>query len=720
MSTIARAGSVRLPGNGEGAGLPGGGPVGLPRVARAWGLAIAFAAVLGGSGEAQVAGETIVAATLRHWPPQYALDEAGRPVGFAIDVMDEVAQQAGLGVEYRVYETFEVAIAALERGEVDVIPNLGDLAERRGSALFTRPVETFTVDLFARSGDTVAGLDDLAGSRVAAVRSNAAVELLRQRPEILLEIYPDAERALFDLLAGQVEALALPGPYVDRLLRDASLDTRVRRVGQPLLEVKRAIAVSRSRPDLLRRLDEAVEVVVASPRYREIYTRWYADPQPYWSISRAVMATAIVLGAALLAMGWWRYRSVLSLNRQLGRTIAQRERAELALRQREEQLAQARKFEAIGRLSGGVAHDFNNVLTAILGYSELLQAQLAPGDPKRRDVEEIRSAAQRAADITRQLLAFGRRQVLSPVLLDVNGVVLGMENMLRRLVGEQVELRLEVEPSLWPVLADSAQVGQVILNLVLNARDAMPRGGHIVVRTRNATLGPEFVAAHLGSQSGPHAALEVADDGGGIGPEAMAHLFEPFFTTKDQGKGTGLGLATVYGIVKQSGGYVDVVNRPGEGATFAVYLPRAEGMVAASARATQATAPQRGTALVVEDEPALRALTTKVLAANGLLVLAAESGDAALDLLANGAGGIDLLVTDLRMPGMGGRELADRVAERFPGLRILFVSGYADEAPVRHAAERFLPKPFSSSELLAAVDELLREAPGSSRTPSEV
>jgi signal transduction histidine kinase/CheY-like chemotaxis protein len=679
------------------------------RGVRRWAFAFGVVAC----GAVPVSAEPIKVAALRHWPPQYSLDRAGQPVGFAIDVMEEVAQEAGVTLEYRVYEDFDAAIAALERGEVDAIPNLGDRPERRERVLFTRPVETFTIDLFARSGDPVSGLAELAGSRVAAVHANSAVELLRRRPEIQLEVYPDAERALFDLLAGQVDGLALPGPYADRLLRDARLTSRVQRVGSPLLEVKRCIAVPKSRPSLLQRLDEAVEVVVASPRYREIYTRWYADPQPYWSISRAVVATAIVLGAALLAMGWWRYRSMLSLNRQLRRTMVERENAEATLRQREEQLAQAQKFEAIGRLSGGVAHDFNNVLTAILGYSELLLTQLDEGDPKRRDVEEIRSAAQRAADITRQLLAFGRRQVLSPVLLDINEVVLGMENMLRRLVGEQVELSLEAEPGIWPVLADGAQLGQVILNLVINARDAMAPGGHIVVRTRNATLGPEFVASHLGSQEGPHAVLEVEDDGGGIPAEVMAYLFEPFFTTKEQGKGTGLGLPTVYGIVKQSGGYVEVVNRPGEGATFAAYLPRAEGRVPAAARASHAPSPQRGTALVVEDEPALRALTTKILATNGLVVLAADNGHAALDLLAERGGEVDLLVTDLRMPGMGGRELADRVAERFPALRILFVSGYAGEAPVRHAAERFLPKPFSASELLAAVDELLHGEPGS-------
>jgi two-component system, cell cycle sensor histidine kinase and response regulator CckA len=380
----------------------------------------------------------------------------------------------------------------------------------------------------------------------------------------------------------------------------------------------------------------------------------------------------------------------------------------------EDQLRQAQKMEAVGQLAGGIAHDFNNLLTAILGSTELLLADTPPDDPRREDVQEISRSAHRAAALVRQLLAYSRKQVLQPRRVDLNAIVREMGAMLRRVVGEPIELRLDLDPGLGHVTADPGQLEQVIANLGVNARDAMPRGGTLTITTTNVTGRGVTAPADEGlSAAGPLVSLAVTDTGIGMDDEVRGRLFEPFFTTKELGRGTGLGLATVYGIVRQSGGHIQVRSRPGEGSSFTVYLPRAEAPRPARG-ALAAAAPVSGgseTVLVAEDEEAVRHLVCRVLRAKGYRVLEARHAEAALDLAAATAEPIDLLVSDLVMPGLGGRALADRLLNLRPALRVLFITGYAPEAVERQgrlpAGHGLLEKPFTADQLAHKVRETL-------------
>ena len=380
----------------------------------------------------------------------------------------------------------------------------------------------------------------------------------------------------------------------------------------------------------------------------------------------------------------------------------------------EDQLRQAQKMEAVGQLAGGIAHDFNNLLTAILGSTELLLADTPPDDPRREDVQEISRSAHRAAALVRQLLAYSRKQVLQPRRVDLNAIVRDMGAMLRRVVGEPIELRLDLDPGLGHVTADPGQLEQVIANLGVNARDAMPRGGTLTITTSNVTgRGVKAPADEGLPAAGPLVSLAVTDTGIGMDDEVRGRLFEPFFTTKELGRGTGLGLATVYGIVRQSGGHIQVRSRPGEGSSFTVYLPRAEAPRPARG-ALAAAAPVSGgseTVLVAEDEEAVRHLVCRVLRAKGYRVLEARHAEAALELAAATAEPIDLLVSDLVMPGLGGRALADRLLNLRPALRVLFITGYAPEAVERQgrlpAGHGLLEKPFTADQLAHKVRETL-------------
>ncbi|MEX2182619.1 MAG: response regulator [Gemmatimonadaceae bacterium] len=379
----------------------------------------------------------------------------------------------------------------------------------------------------------------------------------------------------------------------------------------------------------------------------------------------------------------------------------------------EQQFRQAQKLEAIGRLTSGIAHDFNNVLTAITGYTDLLLADPEATPTQRTDLGEIGAAAARAGGLTRQLLAFSRQQVLEPRVLDLNAVVAGMENMLRRMIGEDVELAVSLAGDLRRTRADPSQMEQIILNLVVNARDAMPEGGKLTVETANVELDSAYAREHVVVAPGSYVLLAVSDTGVGMDAETMANIFEPFFTTKELGKGTGLGLATVYGIVKQSGGSVWVYSEPGHGATFKVYLPSVDESVADEAIATGPAHSLDGTETicVVEDNESVRRLVCTVLRGRGYTVLEAAGPAAALALIALQRAPVNLLLTDVVMPGMSGRELADRLRAGQPGLRVLFNSGYTDDAIVRHgvleAGVAFLQKPFTPVVLLTKVRAVL-------------
>jgi PAS domain S-box-containing protein len=381
-----------------------------------------------------------------------------------------------------------------------------------------------------------------------------------------------------------------------------------------------------------------------------------------------------------------------------------------ALRQRDEQLRQAQKIEAIGRLAGGVAHDFNNVLTAIMGYADLLLDEFSGDDPRRQDIAEIKKAAERAAALTRQLLAFSRKQVLQPVELDVNSIIGGIDRLLRRLLGDEVEVVFDAGADLPRVTADPGQLEQVLINLAVNSRDAMPEGGRVTVATRAVTIAKSDAVRLTPMPPGHYVALSLTDTGAGIDPDVLPHIFEPFFTTKPQGKGTGLGLATVYGIVKQSGGFIFVESANGSGSTFTVYLPAVAGQSQAAAAAVN---PNDPVVLLVEDESAVRALAAGILRRQGYTVV--EARDAAeAEVIAARERRVDLLLTDVAMPGRNGHQLAQELRVQRPRLRVVYMSGYTDDG-VRQAATRagmpFLQKPFTPHALVNVVRETLTTSP---------
>src|SRR5438270_9200997 len=385
----------------------------------------------------------------------------------------------------------------------------------------------------------------------------------------------------------------------------------------------------------------------------------------------------------------------------------------------EDQLRQSQKMEAIGQLAGGVAHDFNNLLTAINGYSSLALQRIDDNHPLRSYLEEIKKAGDRAANLTRQLLAFGRKQILQPLPINLNDVVTDMNKMLRRLIGEDIQLTAKLDLSLERIKADPGQIEQVLVNLVVNARDAMPQGGNLTIETATVELGQEYAGRHMGVLPGQYVMLAVSDTGTGMDEATQARIFDPFFTTKEKGKGTGLGLSTVYGIVKQSNGYVFVQSEVGAGTTFYVYLPRVEDTAEELTPALPAQSEAGGceTVLLVEDEESVRELVRLTLASRGYQVLEAENGECGLRIAESFKEHIDILITDVVMPGIGGRELARKLLLLRPGISVLYLSGYTEDAVVTRGAlgprTAFLQKPFTLQNLAKKVREVLlsRSAP---------
>jgi PAS domain S-box-containing protein len=400
----------------------------------------------------------------------------------------------------------------------------------------------------------------------------------------------------------------------------------------------------------------------------------------------------------------------------IARDITDRKRMEDDLRSSQAQLQQSQRLEAVGQLAGGVAHDFNNLLTAIIGYSDFAMRKMRANNPIRRDLEEIKKAANRAATLTRQLLAFSRKQILKPEVLDLNLVVGDMHKMLQRLIGEDIILVTTLASQPDPVKADRGQLEQIIMNLVVNARDAMPFGGSVTIETANVVFNDAYATDHVPVQPGNYVMLAVSDNGLGMDASTQLHIFEPFFTTKELGKGTGLGLSTVYGIVKQSGGFIWVYSELNVGTTFKIYLPSLTEL-AFDHESTSVEAPdssETGTVLLVEDDPLVRNVALRALETAGYKVLESGNGHGALAMAHSCMDDIDLLITDVVMPLMGGRELAQQLSELHPKTSILFMSGYTDDAVVRHGIMdkdiEYLQKPFTPESLVRRVGEVLRDA----------
>ena len=396
------------------------------------------------------------------------------------------------------------------------------------------------------------------------------------------------------------------------------------------------------------------------------------------------------------------------------RDITERKHAEEERAKLESQLIQAQKMESVGRLAGGVAHDFNNMLSVILGYAELIKAKLPDGDPVLKDVLAIEKAANHSRDITRQLLAFSRKQIIAPRVMNLNDLVASYRNTLSRLIGEDIDLRFCPGENLWQINFDPAQVEQILVNLAVNARDAMPDGGKLTIETENSLLDEAYCQKHLGFKPGQYVFLGVSDDGMGMDKEIQSHLFEPFFTTKEVGKGTGLGLATVYGMVKQNGGFIICYSEPGRGTTFKIYIPRVAEVEETAEEPKEApVAHGAGMILLVEDDEMVREITKDILEEIGYTVLTVDTPQEAVALCENRDTPVDLLLTDVVMPEMSGKELANRIAAVRPGIKVLFMSGYTSDViahrGVLEKGVHFIQKPFRVKDLARKIHELIGE-----------
>jgi signal transduction histidine kinase len=440
------------------------------------------------------------------------------------------------------------------------------------------------------------------------------------------------------------------------------------------------------------------------------------------SFSLPVLPQAAFIGGILMAglLGFAVYlaetarlhaKGVVATNRQLQTEIAWREQAEVAMRE-------AQKMEAVGQLAGGVAHDFNNLLMVIRGRAELSLGRTLYDDVLSRELQEILGATERASSLTRRLLAFSRKQVLQLQVFDMNALVTQMNDLLATVLGKDIRLLIDLDPELGRVKADPGQMEQVIMNLVFNARDAMRGSNDLSIQTGNVDIDEEWARAHAGTQAGPYVVLMVRDTGHGMAPETLSHIFEPFFTTKDRTKGTGLGLATVYGTVRQSGGCITVSSKVGEGTTFQIYLPRVEEVLTETADSPVVASPcleGTETILVVEDDNAVRRMTREFLKIKGYTVIEARSAAEAIQLVETGANPIDLVLTDVLMPGMKGRELVQRLAQIRTGMKILYMSAYTEDAAINvgvlNPGTEFIEKPFGPDELAGKVREVLSGVP---------
>jgi signal transduction histidine kinase/CheY-like chemotaxis protein/HAMP domain-containing protein len=609
----------------------------------------------------------------------------------------------------------EIAQMRLAIAGVSLLLFLASLAAAIGiSSLVTRPLAQMvqTAESIAR-GDwnhraQIASRDEVGQ---LAISFNLMLDRLAER-KTALELEIQERRRGEDALQRANErfvlaAAAVDGPIYDWDIASDSLlwtDGLTRVFGYNVADVPPKLDwwSSHVHPDDLARVEELLTHSIESGGAFVAEYRFRASSQKYievWDRGRIVRDES---GKAVRLVGFMQNVTELKLL--------------------EDQLRQAQKMEAVGRLAGGVAHDFNNLLTTIIGYSELLQLKLPQGGEDQNDLAEVVKAGHRAASLTQQLLAFSRKQVVAPQVLSLNAAISDIEKMLRRLIGEDIVLETVLDPFIAPIRIDRGQLDQVLMNVAVNARDAMDRGGRFEIRTVNAVLDDDFVRENLGARAGDYATIAFTDTGCGMDAETLARIFEPFFTTKSAAKGTGLGMSTVYGIVKQSGGYIRIDSQPGRGTTITIYLPQFKGSEAsAPLEVTLAPAGGMETVMLVEDEASVRELVRGVLASKGYKVLVAQNAEEALEIATSTDLPIDLLLTDVVMPGASGRELAELMLKDRPGTRLLYMSGYTDDTIVRHGVDAsgiaLLSKPFAPDLLLRRVREVLDSGRGQAFGP---
>ena len=641
--------------------------------------------------------------------PKVFLAPDGTASGLFIELLEAVAAREDWTLDF-VPCRWSGCLEAVQQGRIDLMPDVAYTRERdRTFSFHQTPVLESWSQVFARPDADIRSLSDLDGLRIAALRDSIQEASFRQMIAgfgIDATVVPteSLEDAFASVRDGTTEAAIANHMFGEHFHRQYGLVRTA--VVFEVAELYFVTAEGRN-GDLLQGIDRHLSAWVREPNspYYATLARWMDRPPVGLVPPRFLWTLGIIIGLLVLAVG-----VILVLRTQV-RTRTDR------LIQVNEELRQAQKMEAIGKLAGGVAHDFNNQLTVILSYAELALGRMRETDPGHRETREIAAAARRAASLTQQLLAFSRKQVMEIRPVDLNRIAGDLEPMLRRILGEDIALKLDLAPGLGRVLADAGQLEQVLMNLVVNARDAMPAGGTLTIRTAASRTEDTVARGQAGMEPGPCVLLTVADTGVGMDDATRVRVFEPFFTTKERGKGTGLGLSTVYGIVKQSGGHVWVQSRPDRGTTFHICLPEAPDAPAAGTEPSRpesdATVDPRGTEtiLLAEDEAPVRALATQALRAAGFTVLAATDSDEALRLARQHPGEIHLLLTDLIMPGVSGAALAGQVIASRPGARVLYMSGYADDDAIRHGVlepgARFIGKPFATNALVRKVRETL-------------
>ena len=648
-------------------------------------------------------------------PPFQLRGPNGNPEGISIDLVAEAARRRGIALEWIYWP--DTSESALERKSVDLWPLITITAARLERFHISQPYLQHEHCLLVRDDSPYNKVSELANGSIGMANvSIDAVSLARVLPSARPAPQSGIREVLDDVCHGVTNA-AFMDRYtaISALLQESGCDGhKLRWLPVPQLQTRLGVGSTFEASDVADAIRQEIGVLADEGKIPEVFGQWgFMSGQDVASVESLLNArrretrlyAVAAVFALMFALACWQ---TISLMREKTRS----QQTEEALRVSQERYMQAQKMESIGRLAGGVAHDFNNLLTVINGYSDLLFNQLPEGDPRRAQANEIRKAGVRAADLTRQLLAFGRKQVGRPRSLNLNSVVGESENMLRRLLGEDVKLITRLEPSLGLVLADPGHIHQVVMNLAVNARDAMPDGGTLLIETANANLDSQDAAAQPESKPGPAVRLSVHDTGNGMDEKTRKNIFEPFFTTKGN-KGTGLGLATVYGIVQQNHGWIGVSSKPGQGSTFQVYLPRVAGTNEPALPVLVSTGNRKGTEtiLVVEDQDEVRDFAVQALANRGYRVLQAADGPGALALAERHTGIIDVLLTDVVLPGMNGRELAEHFKTRRPGIKLIYTSGYAQDIianrGVLHSGVAYIHKPYTADEIANKVREAI-------------